>query len=230
MPGAAGRCHRCRVPAALTMPTRPATPWCCRRAGGFWEPLHRIGHPPAPVGHWRVPVAEELAAFGFRWFASSDPAPLSRWLDHRDPELLATNHAVSRSPFQSCRPTRTTESAARPTPPAVPTGNVCIHARSTPGANPAPHRAAATSTALCRGAQGTLPRRGYRATTMDDIAEAAGYVQPLVYQHFSSKRALSLELVDSIAPKICSLPCAAVSSSSQRDHRQQVEMGFAAYF
>jgi AcrR family transcriptional regulator len=42
-------------------------------------------------------------------------------------------------------------------------------------------------------------RRGYRATTMDDIAEAAGVTKPLVYQHFSSKRALYLELVNSIA-------------------------------
>jgi len=29
---------------------------------------------------------------------------------------------------------------------------------------------------------------GYAATTMDDIAEAAGVTKPLVYQHFESKR------------------------------------------
>ena len=34
---------------------------------------------------------------------------------------------------------------------------------------------------------------------MDDIAEAAGVTKPLLYQHFSSKRSLYLELVDSIA-------------------------------
>src|SRR5208283_210235 len=37
---------------------------------------------------------------------------------------------------------------------------------------------------------------GYAATTMDDIAEAAGVTKPLVYQHFDSKRALYLELLD----------------------------------
>ena len=37
---------------------------------------------------------------------------------------------------------------------------------------------------------------GYAATTMDDIAEAAGVTKPLVYQHFESKRALYLELMD----------------------------------
>ena len=45
-------------------------------------------------------------------------------------------------------------------------------------------------------------QRGYRSTTMDDIAEAAGVTKPLVYQHFSSKRALYLELVNSIAQEL----------------------------
>ena len=45
-------------------------------------------------------------------------------------------------------------------------------------------------------------QRGYRSTTMDDIAEAAGVTKPLLYQHFSSKRALYLELVDSIAQEL----------------------------
>src|SRR5579862_7976101 len=44
--------------------------------------------------------------------------------------------------------------------------------------------------------------RGYSATTMDDIAETAGVTKPLVYQHFSSKRALYLELADSIAQEL----------------------------
>jgi AcrR family transcriptional regulator len=63
---------------------------------------------------------------------------------------------------------------------------------------------------------------------MDDIAEAAGVTKPLVYQHFSSKRALYLELVDSIAQELLR----AVSDAVVRADgpRQQVEMGFAAYF
>jgi AcrR family transcriptional regulator len=71
-------------------------------------------------------------------------------------------------------------------------------------------------------------RRGYRATTMDDIAEAAGVTKPLVYQHFSSKRALYLELVDSIAQDLL----VAIRGAIMRAEgpRQQVEMGFAAYF
>jgi AcrR family transcriptional regulator len=70
--------------------------------------------------------------------------------------------------------------------------------------------------------------RGYRATTMDDIAEAAGVTKPLLYQHFSSKRALYLELVDSIAHDLLGAIQRALSRAE--GPRQQVELGFAAYF
>src|ERR1700761_6827737 len=69
-------------------------------------------------------------------------------------------------------------------------------------------------------------RRGYRSTTMDDIAEAAGVTKPLVYQHFSSKRALYLELVNSIAQALLLAVRTAVMEAD--GPRQQVEMGFAA--
>jgi AcrR family transcriptional regulator len=71
-------------------------------------------------------------------------------------------------------------------------------------------------------------RRGYRATTMDDIADAAGVTKPLLYQHFSSKRALYLELVDAIAQDLLTAIRKAVMRAD--GPRQQVELGFAAYF
>jgi AcrR family transcriptional regulator len=70
--------------------------------------------------------------------------------------------------------------------------------------------------------------RGYRATTMDDVAEAAGVTKPLVYQHFSSKRALYLELVDSVAREL--LTEIGKATAAAEGPRQQVEMGFATYF
>src|SRR5271155_5534856 len=70
--------------------------------------------------------------------------------------------------------------------------------------------------------------RGYRATTMDDIAEAAGVTKPLVYQHFSSKRALYLELVESVSAEL--LGAIAEATAKADGPRQQVELGFAAYF
>src|ERR1035438_8006873 len=71
-------------------------------------------------------------------------------------------------------------------------------------------------------------QRGYRSTTMDDIAEAAGVTKPLVYQHFSSKRALYLGLVNSIAQELLVAVRSAVMQAE--GPRQQVELGFAAYF
>ena len=70
--------------------------------------------------------------------------------------------------------------------------------------------------------------RGYRATTMDDIAEAAGVTKPLLYQHFSSKRALYLLLTESMAQQM--LEAIADATAAADGPRQQVEMGFAAYF
>src|SRR5580704_16421773 len=70
--------------------------------------------------------------------------------------------------------------------------------------------------------------RGYRATTMDDIAERAGVTKPLLYQHFSSKRALYLELVDTIARDLLTAVRRAILRAE--GPRQQVELGFAAYF
>src|ERR1700691_577429 len=71
-------------------------------------------------------------------------------------------------------------------------------------------------------------QRGYPATARDAIAEAGGVTKPLLYQHFSSKRALYLELVDSIAQDLLAAIGRAVMQAE--GPRQQVELGFAAYF
>jgi AcrR family transcriptional regulator len=69
---------------------------------------------------------------------------------------------------------------------------------------------------------------GYPATTMDDIAEAAGVTKPLVYQHFESKRALYLELMDVFSSELVTRIVKATAGAE--GPRQQVERGFAAYF
>ena len=70
--------------------------------------------------------------------------------------------------------------------------------------------------------------RGFNATTMDDIAEAAGVTKPLLYQHFASKRALYLELLDSVSHTMLEAIGKAIAAAG--GPRQQVEGGFAAYF
>jgi AcrR family transcriptional regulator len=69
---------------------------------------------------------------------------------------------------------------------------------------------------------------GYAATTMDDIAEAAGVTKPLVYQHFDSKRALYLELMDVFSRRLVAEIVEATAAAA--GPRQQVERGFGAYF
>lgn len=74
----------------------------------------------------------------------------------------------------------------------------------------------------------TFARNGLEATTMDDIASAAGVTKPLLYQHFRSKRALFLELLGDVAQELLEEITAATLAASSP--RQEVEAGFAAYF
>ena len=77
-------------------------------------------------------------------------------------------------------------------------------------------------------AVGLFAVRGYRATTMDDIAMHAGVTKPLVYQHFESKRALYLEIVESMATKV--MGAIAAAGEEGLSPREQVLRGFQGYF
>ncbi len=98
--------------------------------------------------------------------------------------------------------------------------------------NPAPGGRRLTADArrrqLFEVALSLFAEHGYLATTMDDIAEAAGVTKPLVYQHFESKRALYLELMDVFSREL--VTGIAKATASAQGPRQQVELGFAAYF
>ncbi len=70
--------------------------------------------------------------------------------------------------------------------------------------------------------------RGFDATSMDDIAEAAGVTKPVVYQHFPSKRALYRELLAEIDRSLTHRLVAATDSAATG--RDRVREGFAVYF
>ena len=75
---------------------------------------------------------------------------------------------------------------------------------------------------------GVFATHGFHATSMDDIAAAAGVTKPVLYQHFPSKRALYLELLEDVGHDLLSRLAEATGAATTG--RERVEAGFAAYF
>ncbi len=81
---------------------------------------------------------------------------------------------------------------------------------------------------LVETALGLFAERGLHGTSMDDIADAAGVTKPVLYQHFASKRALFLELLDEVGKQL--LDSIATATNAADTPRQQVEAGLTVYF
>ena len=70
--------------------------------------------------------------------------------------------------------------------------------------------------------------RGFHQTSMNDVAEAAGVTKPVLYQHFTSKRALYLELLELVSLRLMSAIDEATGAAA--GPREQVQRGLRAYF
>ena len=70
--------------------------------------------------------------------------------------------------------------------------------------------------------------KGFHDTSMNDIAEAAGVTKPVVYQHYESKRALFLAIIDHVGDRMTDVLTAATSGLT--DGQDQVEAGTIAFF
>jgi AcrR family transcriptional regulator len=81
---------------------------------------------------------------------------------------------------------------------------------------------------LLRTAVSVFAEHGYHATSMNDVAVAAGVTKPVLYQHFSSKRDLFIELLDDIGEELRDTISKATAEAA--GPRQQIEFGFRAYF
>lgn len=81
---------------------------------------------------------------------------------------------------------------------------------------------------LLHTAVAVFAEHGYHATSMNDVAEAAGVTKPVLYQHFSSKRELFVELLADIGAELRDTIAKATADAA--GPRQQIENGFRAYF
>ena len=59
--------------------------------------------------------------------------------------------------------------------------------------------------------------RGFYATAMDDLAAAAGVTKPVFYQHFSSKRALFVAVLEDVGGRLLEVLSRRDQLASRRD-------------
>ena len=81
---------------------------------------------------------------------------------------------------------------------------------------------------LLQAAKGVFAERGYQATTMDDIAKAAGFTKPIIYQFFESKSTLYHEIVARTGALLVDKLIKAVTSVTTP--RSKIESAFRVYF
>lgn len=77
-------------------------------------------------------------------------------------------------------------------------------------------------------AKAVFAERGYLATTMDDIAKAAGFTKPILYQFFESKATLYQEIVANTGALLVEKIRRAVTSVTTP--RSKIESAFRVYF
>ena len=88
-------------------------------------------------------------------------------------------------------------------------------------------RAAERRAQLLGVARRLFARDGYRGASMESIAEAAGVTKPVLYQHFSSKRALYEALLAGELGRLTEELEAAFSGADSNEER--LRQGFGAY-
>ena len=70
--------------------------------------------------------------------------------------------------------------------------------------------------------------KGFHATSMNDVAGTGGVTKPVLYQHFASKRALYLALIDDVAAGM--LEAIGKATTDAPDGQNQTQSGIIAYF
>jgi AcrR family transcriptional regulator len=68
-----------------------------------------------------------------------------------------------------------------------------------------------------------LARKGVGATTMADIATAAGVTKPIIYRHFDSKQELCVALLERYRDELVAVPLAEFRPGADEESREQIE-------
>jgi AcrR family transcriptional regulator len=77
-------------------------------------------------------------------------------------------------------------------------------------------------------AKQVFAERGYRAASMDEIAERCGVSKPMLYEYFGSKDGLLMAAIDAAKAELYEATSAAMAGVE--DPREMVWRGMLAYF
>lgn len=72
--------------------------------------------------------------------------------------------------------------------------------------------------------------RGFAATTLDDVAAAAGVTKPVVYRHFASKRDLAMFLLELHRDRLAAAPLEALLSAPGLPFPERLDAMLDAWF
>jgi AcrR family transcriptional regulator len=89
--------------------------------------------------------------------------------------------------------------------------------------------AAARRAQLIEIGRGVFAKRGYEATSVEEIADRAKVSKPIVYEHFGGKEGLYAVVVDREIEQIVARIAEAISSGSPRERLERAVLAFLTY-
>jgi AcrR family transcriptional regulator len=85
------------------------------------------------------------------------------------------------------------------------------------------------ATQVLDAAEALFAKRGYEATSVEEIAERAGISKPIVYEHFGGKEGLYAVIIDREVEHIVASIVEAISSGTPRERVEQAALAFLRY-
>lgn len=89
--------------------------------------------------------------------------------------------------------------------------------------------ASARRTQLLEIAKGVFAKRGYEATSMEEIAARAKVSKPIVYEHFGGKEGLYAVLVDREMDLVVTRIAEAIAAGTPRERVERAALAFLTY-